>query len=1055
MTQHIKLGDPCWEVSSVERVIRQGIAQVSAEHAHYFLAAHTPLTRLRCDKGLPTDKILTESDFYSALMDIGRANMLAVVRGEPGTGKSHLIHWAYLRCVEQRSLGELMDVVPILVDRHDGSLRYALQRIVNQLPAEFSHHLEGLRNALVHISSADARRKLCFELGLVLNRGDIAKTLNIPRKLSQLGNACAAEGYREWLSRDDGAVHAFVQRLTASSNVDERMQLPQFTLEDLLPPVQYTTTARNSTGIQNLFEELRYDHDKHDGRLGQQGVVVLNAAVRQAIEQMTGLSRGLLPEIFRSIRKELAAQGRWLAIFIEDITPLAVIDESIFTAFEPPADPAGLCRTVAVLGMARRNSEQLQENQRDRATLIVSMDEAGKSWREDPSSAEAFAARYLNAIRLSPEQIEQVGQLRRNGDHDVTISRCTECRVREDCHKAFGSVTFEGDSKVGLFPFTSGTVPRLINRLREDNKSPARRNPRGLLAHILDPILRDGEALVSRQFPRVTLELEQIEPEFWGTLLHEFCAGWSGEQVKRLKQLAEGWVQASKAQDAASQLQPLLEPLGLPKFSRKAQAAATPSAGTPAPKIDPSPRPTPSTGPTRLEQLLVSLRKWLGGQPPDRDEDFRDLLSLFVRTLAWEIQTEVPPNEWRRHLWGKIPISTDDDDDSISASKGGAQRGLVDVEGMPSPKVGNYVSIVFRRCTETFEIIESLIRFKFNSEKPGSWDFEGGERYKRRLARWQRKHAAEVRAHLKPPFDVEVPRAAAVQFLMLAAAMHKRQLPTSPAQLLESLFSTPASATLVQLPPGELQQLSENTFRRVGMTQQTAVQQFLLQELEVRQGLSRMADTRLFIDPRPVLRHACAFFKDVSPVELPADLNRGFWQTRYADAAKALGDVSKIGCDVEKMRKLLTDMARSVSKGLDGMGIGKGELKNRLREMIDEARTLLDTARHHAIKPDDGDNDVSDLFLRRPKDEIDGWAVAISDAHAGVELPLLQGKSLDASAIATAANAVGTIAEYVSAVENWLESQKFEPKDGSDSTLWKRVEDELKRIAAMAGKEAV
>src|SRR5689334_22401394 len=90
------LGEPCWEMPAIDRAITS-TAQVLEQRAHYFLASHAPIKHIRPEKGAG-DKELDEETLFQALLNQDREEILAVVSGEPGTGKSHLIHWLKLRC---------------------------------------------------------------------------------------------------------------------------------------------------------------------------------------------------------------------------------------------------------------------------------------------------------------------------------------------------------------------------------------------------------------------------------------------------------------------------------------------------------------------------------------------------------------------------------------------------------------------------------------------------------------------------------------------------------------------------------------------------------------------------------------------------------------------------------------------------------------------------------------------------------------------------------------------------------------------------------------------
>ena len=87
-----KLGQPCWSSDDVAVAVTR-IAKVDRSQVDYFLATHSPIDELRDDK---LNLELDEEALFSELAKGSRAHTLAVVRGDPGTGKSHLIHWLKL-----------------------------------------------------------------------------------------------------------------------------------------------------------------------------------------------------------------------------------------------------------------------------------------------------------------------------------------------------------------------------------------------------------------------------------------------------------------------------------------------------------------------------------------------------------------------------------------------------------------------------------------------------------------------------------------------------------------------------------------------------------------------------------------------------------------------------------------------------------------------------------------------------------------------------------------------------------------------------------------------
>jgi hypothetical protein len=212
-----------------------------------------------------------------------------------------------------------------------------------------------------------------------------------------------------------------------------------------------------------------------------QAAALFNEALRDAVKEMTGLSGTTLRDIFDRIRIDLKAQGKNLALFIEDVSVMSALNEEVFNAVEPV--PRGdLCRMIAVLGITDEGWRGLWDNQKERVTYSVGV---GKSavgeWENDPDAVTQFTARYLNTTRLTEDDIKRIAQHRRKGN-DVHISACDQCPVCDECHEAFGSVDV-GVVRIGTFPFTPNASVRLLANLN------VQKTPRGLLTQIIQPIL--------------------------------------------------------------------------------------------------------------------------------------------------------------------------------------------------------------------------------------------------------------------------------------------------------------------------------------------------------------------------------------------------------------------------------------------------------------------------------------------------------------------------------------------------------------------------------------
>ena len=265
---------------------------------------------------------------------------------------------------------------------------------------------------------------------------------------------------------------------------------------------------------------------------------------------------------------------------------MSALDTEIVNAVEPQ-DRLDLCPLIAILGLTDTGYGRLRDNQKQRASLIVGVgDVVVRGWLEDREALARFAARYLNAVRLEEAQVQEIAKHRsQHTGEDVNVTKCDGCPARSECHKRFGAVRLNGVD-VGMYPLSQESPYHLLQNLVEDEATEIRRNQRGLLMHLLAPILANPEAVQNHEFPSErTLRLLPGDPGYWSEFQQRYCGGWDGVERDRLRLLARMWIdELETADEAARALEPFLEPLGFQPFSSKAPAGkkSTPGADSEA-----------------------------------------------------------------------------------------------------------------------------------------------------------------------------------------------------------------------------------------------------------------------------------------------------------------------------------------------------------------------------------------------------------------------------------------------------------------------------------------
>jgi hypothetical protein len=848
-------GKPCWNAEQVENVIAIA-AQTNEQSAEIFLAAHSPF-RFITNFRDPTGHEHTEEEVFEAIFR-RHGEVQAAIKGEPGTGKSHLVRWLKLRTdFEAESGDELCErFVRIVVQRGNGSLKDMLRQIVERLGEGFRDHLLRLQGAIDKISAQTASAMLLSELALEIGERWGRERKNrepLPRRLKLLPVALKSRGVERWLRRQGGVVDQVIRRLAVGAPVAEWDTFPEFTPEELTPALTYLSIAENSDDVCEFF---RTDLPG-EPQLRQAAAEALNLALRDAMWSLTGLSGSTLREIFDDIRRDLFKQKKELALFIEDVS-VTGLDRDIINALEPQKRD-GLCRMIAVIGITSNAFMRLEDNQKQRfdPTFEVGAGVTAR-WSSDRDEVASFTARYLNAIRCSGPEIAKLAATRRErgSEGDQPMSKCDACPARQPCHAAFGYVKLSNGVEIGTFPFTPGAPHALLGGLNEDvHHTGVARSQRGLIENVLLPVLqRSRNALESQEFPSpALLPVKMMQPTFWTGFSHKYLGGgaWNEANKDRLQILATYWADGANAEDLARDLAPLLKPLFLPPFAIGAPHPT--GTGRGEPKVEPSKPPERRKPQPELPKKIQTLTNWFQGGRLTSDGEFRDLLKdLFNYAIQWQDEPGLPVAEAERIVkTNKFPS-------------------VQDQLGNPQAQARVYK---LPRDPETRDLLEALVQFSIAGK--GTWDFDHAEIHKRAVCRWLRKHRKAVINTVKPDAPVDPSQAVivAARALAIGAILRDRKpLPKDPeerlARLLSNLWNEEARPMALADP---MRELIDDLEKR-----QSLLLDFIVAELGAGQGRSEPKD---YLDPTPLLRS----LEDDS-IELPTlvpEIHQSFWQKRF------------------------------------------------------------------------------------------------------------------------------------------------------------------------------
>jgi hypothetical protein len=1024
-----KLGLPCWHKENVEQAIRP-IARTDEEGVDYFLASHSPVGNIRHDR---TGEEFNEESLFKILFS-SKSEVLALVHGDPGTGKSHLIHWLKLRTEDELRRRKIKNTKAVLIQRRTGSLKDALEQMIEQLGEDFKDYLSPVREALSKISSDIAREKFVDSIAIELRPQQRAdkKREPLPRRLKDLAEVCHSQGFRNWLCRENGISDKVVKQLTEkklSETEDFAVEnnSPQFTSAELLPDTIYRKAKDNTETVRNLIEDLEFEED-----LLEQAVKFFNEVLPDAIKEMTGLSGTNLRSIFDRIRTDLKKRGEMLALFIEDVSVMSALDEEVFTAVEPQTRN-DLCRMIAVLGSTNQGLNRLMDNQKDRITHPISLgDKANADWQTDTQAVAEFTARYLNTVRLSREEISAVAAYRRDGGDDINISACNHCPVRDNCHAHFGK-TQVGTVEVGLFPFSVIAPRRLLKDL--SGKFATQKTARGLLTQILLPALDSNyESLQIGKFPNADkFAVVRHEVSFWGPFKQMYCGGWEEPEIRRLEFLAQGWVRAENADELAAQLSPFLAPFNFPEFSKRTTKASKTITISEIERAAEQQKPVEPAINPKLNKIRQSLKNWVEGEKLTPDGEPRELLAGLIRnSIAWNDFDDPPLEEWRR-LLGVIS----DDEETISNT---SRLKFVKIEDQTSEPANAAIFINFPRDEETRSLIEALAQFRYAGNK--SWSFEYGEYHKRVVAQWLRRHQSQIIEQLKPPSDLNtsVPIDSAVQILSTGALVRQRtKLPPELPELLKLVLTDNWTEEPFALSNEWRDLINDMRLKHKDMLR------FLTNEVNVPQGRTGGIN---FINSIPILTAALDFAAAPKIQILSDDYFQRFWKSRYS----TFQNKSKYANFFEALRAeraAIGEVLENIELGLRGFGYDTENLPEALvafcADLTDLLKTQTEAKETYPYTP------FEDLGRGVFANRKDVWQTAVKRAQIVVaEEDVIQTLTFNPQTLKEAENALSIAFDYVSRVENYVKNrlQNFE-QEGDPDLLKAAIFESLENIEQM------
>ena len=370
----------------------------------YFMATHMPFSQLAVYEGGRTQsapKMFSEEEVFSRLIcNPGNDHRMIIVRGDNGTGKSHLI----------RFLKAKLENSPATVYNPATEQLIFLRRLNNSVRGVFSQLIEQdvIKDPAVSqkikkfIDSSDSKDEAAFLTDILYSyiaavsndqTGDTYK----PVICRDIASYLSDSRVKDHLLREGGAISRCYTVITAPSN-QVLKTTEVFTDEDFdIRKIITAVIKQGDPQASDFASTIKGEKDEI-----HKLVNYLNRFTSEVVKRCADISSESTKAVFEQLRKDLKKQGKNLTLFIEDFTGFTGIDSELITVLstEHGGDYADLCRVTSIIGITNDYYDQFRDNFTDRVTHQISV-------TDDSFGTADFltqmAGRYINSIYCDPE----------------------------------------------------------------------------------------------------------------------------------------------------------------------------------------------------------------------------------------------------------------------------------------------------------------------------------------------------------------------------------------------------------------------------------------------------------------------------------------------------------------------------------------------------------------------------------------------------------------------------------------------------------------------------
>ena len=743
----------------------------------YFLATHMPFAQLEVYLGGRTSsspKLFSEDEVFDNLVcNPNNDHRMIIVRGDNGTGKSHLIR--YLKAKMQNSPSTIYNPDKeqlIFLRRLNNSVRGVFQQLVDQKVIK-DPDVEA--KLIKFINSSDSKDEAAFKTDILFAyvaavSNDVSGEMYKSVECRDIASYLSDSRVREYLLREDGAIARCYNVITAPSN-QVLKDTTVFSVDDFLDKRGKTSIIREvkkqGDPQASDFATTLLEDDSEITKL----VNYLNRFTREVIQRCADISSESTKSVFEQLRKDLKRQGKNLTLFIEDFTGFTGIDSELITVLstEHGGDYADLCRVTSIIGITNDYYDQFRDNFTDRVTHQISVTD--RSYGTNDFLIQ-MAGRYLNAIYCDPEVLRQ---WERNGadTDELPISTFTPpCK--------WETVKI-GDNEATLYPFNSHALLSLYECL-------VAKSPRTFLKEVIRAQLKeyfDGKTFGDEwDFPLNPKNVQMSKGEHSSAI--DRIASLSKSEKTRLQSVLALWgdgtayTQQNGSETLIGSVDSLfLQDIGLSNFKGfDGNGAAVPTEPGPEPEPNPTTEPIPvpvDKARQEYDRFKKDITAWYNGNALlQYHADYRKMLQAFICGNSGQCGAI---------NWQDLGIP------AFVAAERLNDSSFFYIEGQDNDSDSDKALVRMDRSSESRDALQALIELRYAR----GWNFEGTVYYQQRLITWLERNKASIieRVVSAPKVEEQLPITdwcLALQYLR-AMILGKKIDSSSPITVIKDLFS--------------------------------------------------------------------------------------------------------------------------------------------------------------------------------------------------------------------------------------------------------------------------